>query len=101
MSTMTQWGDGLDEGTTPGTNRSAPIRDCRTCGGDRFVTVRLRSPEQTAWMNEHGLTANRKEFFEEVSPCPNCNSDLVVEYWIPGYHFRSMDAAQTREAMAQ
>jgi hypothetical protein len=107
MSTMSQWGDGLEEGQSPGTNRSAPVKDCKTCGGDRFVTVRLRSPEWTQWMNEnqhpkgHQPHPHRSEFFEEVSPCPSCNADMVVEYWIPGHHFRSMDAAQTRQAMNQ
>jgi hypothetical protein len=91
----------------PATNRSAPVRDCLTCGGDKFVTVRLRKPQMTMWMSEnqhpkgHQPHVHESEMHEEVAPCPSCNADLVVEYWIPGHHFRSMDAQQTREAMSQ
>ena len=91
----------FDTGTTPGTNRSAPITRCTTCHGDRFVTVRLRSPEQTAWMNEHGIKANPKSFHEEVSPCPDCHPIEVEYYLMGGHRFRSMDAAATRQALAQ
>jgi hypothetical protein len=91
----------------PATNRSAPVRDCQTCGGDRFVTVRLRKPQQTMWMRENQHPkgyqphVHESEMHEEVAACPSCNADMVVEYWIPGHHFRSMDAAQTRQAMNQ
>jgi hypothetical protein len=91
---------GFDDGTTPGTNRSAPATSCHTCGGDRFVTVRLRSPEQTAWMQEKGIKPNPKEFYEEVAPCPDCNNQ-TVEYFTVNGRFRSMDAAATRQAMTQ
>ena len=82
-----------------GTNLSAKITNCRTCHGDRFVTVRLRSPEQTAWMNDHKITAPKDRFFEEVAPCPDCNP-IVVEYFLTGgSRFRSMDATAAREAL--
>lgn len=86
------------EETKTGTNRTAPIVDCTTCGGDRFVTARLRSPDQTIWMDEHGLKANPREFHEEVAPCPNCNPTEIT-YYAGGKMFRSMDAAATREAL--
>lgn len=104
MSSMSPFD--MDE-VNPATNRSAPVRDCSTCGGDRYVTVRLRKPQQTMWMSEnqhpkgHQPHVHESEMFEEVAPCPACNAEMVVEYWIPGHHFRSMDAAQTRQAMAQ
>ena len=89
-----------DTAPGPGTNREAKPTSCVTCGGDRFVTVRLRSPEQTAWMNEHGIKANPKEFYEEVAPCPDCNPQEITYYTVNG-RFRSMDAAATRQALTQ
>lgn len=83
---------------SPGTNRSVKPTECSTCGGDRFVTVRLRSPETTIWMQEHGIKANPREFHEEVAPCPDCNP-VEVTYWTGNRKFRSMDPAAAREAL--
>jgi hypothetical protein len=83
------------------TNRSVPPTRCATCEGDRFVTVRLRSQEQTAWMAEHGHRPNPKEFHEEMAPCPDCNPIQVEYYLVGGHRFRSMDAAATRAAMSE
>jgi hypothetical protein len=85
---------------SPATNQSVPPTDCRTCGGDRFVTVRLRSPETTIWMTEHGLKANPKEFHEEVAPCPDCHP-VEVTYFAGNRRFRSMDASAARQALSQ
>ena len=63
----------VHDGISPGTNRSARTTECETCGGDRFVTVRLRSPEQTMWMKEHSLEPARDRFYEEMAPCYVCN----------------------------
>lgn len=90
-----------DSKPTQSANRSASVTDCRTCGGDRFVTVRLRSPEQTAWMADRGISPPADRFYEEVAPCPSCNP-IEVTYWqADGRQFRSMDAHATRKAMAE
>ena len=91
----------FDTPPSPGTNRSAKPTECATCGGDKFVVVRLRSPEQTAWMNDHGLKASRDSFHEEMAPCPDCNPIEVIYHLVGGKKFRSMDAAATRQALAQ
>lgn len=91
----------FDTGTAPGTNRAVPPTRCALCGGDRFVMVRLRSQEQTAWMAEHNIRPHKSDFHEEYATCPDCNP-IQVEYYVTGSHkFRSMDAAATRQAMSQ
>ena len=80
-----------------GTNLHAKTTDCQTCGGDRFVTVRLRSPEQTAWMAEKNIRPSRTSFFEEVAPCPDCHRGAYDLYW-PG---RIIDPAAAREAISR
>lgn len=81
------------------TNRAAPTLECRTCGGDRFVMVRLRSPETTMWMEEHGRKANPKEFYEEYAPCPDCHN-IEISYWRHNRtKFTVMDPAAVREAI--
>lgn len=90
-----------DAAPGPGTNRSASTTDCQTCGGDRFVTVRLRSPEQTAWMNHHGIKASRVSFHEETAPCPDCHPIEVTYYRVDGSRFRTMDPAAVRQALTQ
>ena len=91
----------FDDTTAPGTNRSAAPTRCTTCGGDRFVTVRLRSPEQTAWMNHHGIKASRVSFHEETAPCPDCHPIEVTYYRVDGSRFRTMDPAAVRAALTQ
>ena len=82
-----------------GTNRSAPIKKCDTCGGDRFVTVRLRSTQTSPWMEEHGIRATANAFHEEVAACPKCNH-TEVEYFRHGRSkFRMMDPATVRQAL--
>ena len=89
----------IDAPATPKTNQAAKPSRCKTCEGDKFVMVRLRSPETTLWMEEHGLKANPASFHEEYAPCPDCNH-TVIEYWHhDGTRFRSMDAAAAREAL--
>ena len=89
------------EGMSAGTNRSAPVTRCETCGGDRFVTVRLRSPEQTLLMAEKNITPSRTSFYEETAPCPACNAVDVSYFRHDGSQFRSMDAAATRKALSE
>lgn len=81
---------------SPGTNRAAPPTRCRVCGGDRFVTVNLRSPEQTLWMTEHGITANPREFIEEVAPCYECN--LAAYETLRGLRMDPAKAKQLHQA---
>jgi hypothetical protein len=79
------------------TNRHVDT-DCATCGGDRFVTVRLRPQEQTMWMKERGIVPSKDSFHEEVACCPDCNpSD--VSYFTGGRKFRQMDPAAVRDAL--
>jgi hypothetical protein len=83
-----------DNDASGGTNRSAPTKSCATCGGDGFVTVRLRAPEQTLWMSEHDLAPSRLSFHEEVAPCYVCN--------LAGYEqLRTIDPARARALHAQ
>ena len=84
----------------PGTNRTAAVTDCKTCGGDRFVTVRLRSPQQTMWMKERGIKPATDSFHEEMAGCPDCNP-VEVTYYVAGRKFVSMDPAMTRQALNQ
>lgn len=104
---MSQWWDDEFEVDKPApkTNQSAPVRDCQTCGGDRFVTVRLRSPEITQWMSERlekkGIRPRPDEFHEEVAPCPSCNAGCNYDYWVFGKQVRTPDAQWVREAIRQ
>jgi hypothetical protein len=60
------------ERTTPRTNLHAAPSSCQICGGDRFVVVSTRVPQQSAWMKEHGIEPNEAELIEEYGPCPKC-----------------------------
>ncbi len=84
---------------TQSTNRTVNT-ECQTCGGDRFVVVRLRAPSKSAWHLEHGTEPSKTEFYEEMAPCPDCNP-IEITYWVEGRKFRSMDAAEARKAMAE
>lgn len=68
------------------TNRSVPPSRCATCGGDRWIVVRLRSPETTMWMQDHGIKASTTSFHEETAPCYVCNRSAYDK-------IRGMDAA--------
>ena len=50
-----------------GTNQHAKPSQCRTCVGDRFVMVRLRSPERSVWMDDHGIPTSNNGFHEELA----------------------------------
>lgn len=91
----------FDQEKKDGVNLAAAPTKCRTCGGDRYVMVRLRSPDTTLWMSEHKLASSSRSFYEEMAPCPDCNA-IVVEYWRHDRTlFRSMDAGAARQALAQ
>ena len=78
---------------TQAVNRTAQTTACKTCGGDRFVTVRLRSPHNKEVTDQ---------FYEEVAPCPACHSAIDVSYTrFDGSRFRGMDPAAVREALKQ
>lgn len=88
------------EKPTPRTNQTGKHVVCRTCDGDRFVTVRLRSAEQTLWQAERNLVPSRNSFHEEVAPCPDCHQ-IEVSWWRhDGTRFRGMDPAAVRAALA-
>ena len=50
----------FDRAPTPGTNRTAAVTDCPTCGGDRFVRVVEREED---------------EHREVYARCPECNPE--------------------------
>jgi hypothetical protein len=68
-----------------GTNLTVTT-DCSTCEDDRWVVVGTRP-------------ALDDTFFEEVAPCPDCNSTEIWFRRFDGTIFRSPDAAKTREMM--
>lgn len=81
-----------DTPSATGSNRSATVTKCRTCGGDRFVTVSLRSPLNPAV---------KDRFYDEVAPCPSCHPVDVSYFRFDGSRFRMMDPATVRQAIAQ
>lgn len=87
------------EKKTPRTNQAAPIPDCDTCGGDRFVVVAMRPPYQTAWMKEKGIEPSSEKFIE-LAPCPDCNADANTTFTRrDGQLVKSPDAGHVREVM--
>lgn len=90
-----------DADGTGGTNRSATPTRCELCGGDRYVTVRLRAPEQTAWMRQHGLKPSTVSFHEETAPCPDCHPVEITHWRFDGSLFKTMDAGAARHLLAQ
>lgn len=82
-----------------GTNRSAPVTRCDTCGGDRYVTVRLRAPEQTEWMREHNIKPSTTSMYDEVAGCPDCNPQEIVWRRHDGTVFRTLDPAAVRQLL--
>ena len=83
-------------------NVAAPLVDCVTCGGDRFVVVSARKPTQSQWMREHGIEANEGELIEEMAPCPDCNSASDPTFRRhDGSKTRALDPARVREMMNQ
>jgi hypothetical protein len=85
----------FDKPSETGTNRSLKVTECRTCKGDRFVTVRMRTPD--------GRTPKGRDpsFYEEVAGCPDCNPIHDLDYFPGGKKFRVMDPAAVRQALAQ
>ena len=73
-----------------GTNLSA-VKECPTCGGDRFVVVSLRKPVTSQWMIERGIKANEDHLIEEMAPCPDCGPEITG--------VRVPDPARVREMM--
>lgn len=50
----------FDRPSSPGTNRTAAVTECETCGGDRFVQITEREED---------------EHREVYARCPSCNPD--------------------------
>ena len=79
------------------TNLSAPVSECATCGGDRFVPFRERPAEQTTWMREHGIELRGDPKLEEWAPCPDCNRDADTGFWrSDGTRFQSPHPDEVR-----
>jgi len=62
--------------------------DCATCEDDRWVVVSTRP-------------AIEDTFYEEVAPCPDCNSTEIWFRRFDGTIFRTPDAGRTREMMTR
>jgi hypothetical protein len=61
---------------------------CETCNGDTMVLVAIRP------------SGNPASGFEEMAPCPDCNSHANAEFWrADGSRFRSPDPAIVRARM--
>lgn len=54
---------------------------CPHCGGDRFVVVATRQPEQTEWMRQNGIRPS-SEPIEEYAPCKVCNAGVNTTRWV-------------------
>lgn len=89
----------FDEPKGKGSNRTGTVTQCRTCGGDRFVTVRLRRPDQTSWMDDHERVASSRSYHEEVAPCPDCNHTEIEFYRHNRTRFVVMDPALVRQSI--
>lgn len=82
-----------------GTNLSA-YKACATCGGDRFVVVATRKPQQSQWARERGIAPDESELIEEMAACPDCNPSVDASFHRgDGSKFRPIDPAKTRELM--
>lgn len=72
---------------------------CKTCGGDRFVLVQKRRPQQSSWMRDHGIKPRSELLIDEYSACPDCNP-ADTSFW---RHDRSraeaLDPAKVRQLM--
>jgi hypothetical protein len=80
------------------TNVSAPISECGTCEGHRFVVVSTRPYPQTMWMTMHGRKSRGD--VEEWAPCPACAPEISTTYrGADGRMRRSPDPEKVREMM--
>lgn len=63
---------------------------CETCDGDKMVLVAIRPS-----------AVNPTSGFEEMAPCPDCNSDADADFWRgDGSRHRSPDPATIRMRMS-
>jgi hypothetical protein len=64
--------------------------ECETCGGDRFVVYQTRP------------SGNPVSPYEEVAPCPECNSGVNADFWrADGSRFITPDPGQVRARLAE
>lgn len=73
------------------------VTDCSTCGGDRFVLVRMRTPTRSVWMEEHGIEPNEDAGYEEYAACPDCNLADTSHWSADGTRAAALDPAKVRE----
>ena len=82
------------------TNVHAPVTECATCGGDRFVLVATRPVVASQLMRERGLEIKGDAVHEEYAPCPDCNDKANTSFpRFDGSYARSLDPARVREMM--
>lgn len=79
------------------TNQSAPVTDCQTCDGHRFVVVSTRPAVTTHWMVEHGFKGQGD--VEEYAPCPDCSTVDASFRRYDGTWLRPPDPTKVREMM--
>lgn len=91
-----------EEVTKPkGTNLTA-YKECATCGGDRFVVVATRKPQQSEWMRERNISPDETELIEEMAPCPDCNLAVDASFHrYDGPKIVPPDPAKVREMMVK
>lgn len=85
--------------------RSSRILDpvsCKTCAGDKFVLISLRSPETSEWMRLHKISACVDDKIEELAPCPDCNSGANTSFRRPdGTEISCPDSSRVRDLMSR
>jgi hypothetical protein len=63
----------------------SPAAECETCGGNKFVVYSTRP------------SANPLSLYEEVAPCPDCNSGANAGFWrSDGTRFNAPDPGLVR-----
>lgn len=73
---------------------------CKTCGGDRFVVVATRKPQQSVWMRERGIEPRSDLPIEEYAACPSCNTSDTSFWRSDGTPAAALDPAKVRQLMA-
>ncbi len=69
--------------------KEEPIYVCRTCGGDRIVTVSYRQ------------SSNPLSPYEEVAPCPDCGTGKVSWWRYDGTHRQTPDPEEVRRLLSE
>ena len=89
----------FDKPKAAGANLHSKTTNCRTCGGDRFVLVALRSAKASTWMQQRGMKVPAVEDAGEYAACPDCSTVDTSFRRHDGTIARSLDPATVREWM--